>query len=293
MKSMTGYGSGSAAREGSSLLLEIRSVNHKQRDIRCTLPGDLAAAESELQAFLGRRIQRGAVSVTVKFQPSAELKGSSLNIDAQLLAQAAGKLRRIAAELGVPDSFDLNTLLALPGMVSVSGTSVPPEMALAMILEAAEKACTIYDGDRMREGEHLRADLAAHGAAMEELLRSMSEKQDEMLVHYRDRLVERIRVLDVEVRLDDERLAKEVAFAAQRSDISEELTRLLAHLQQFASLLGKTDEAVGRTLQFLCQEIHREINTLCSKASETAVARAGIQFKTILEKVREQIANVE
>lgn len=293
MKSMTGYGSGTATVEGSSLTLEMRAVNGKQRDIRCSLPPALAGAEAKLLSLLTGTIARGSISVSAQFTPSADLKQAGLRIDADLAASAAGRLRKLAETAGLTAEVSVSDLLSLPGIVSVESGRIPCEVADKLVLTAGEIALENFDASRLREGTHLQTDLASLHGELELLLTAMDSRQDDVLTHYRDRLLERIRLLDVDVKLDDERLAKEVAFAAQRSDVAEELTRLKAHLHSFSDLISADAEPVGRQLQFVCQEIHREINTLCSKASETATAQEGIQFKTILEKVREQIANVE
>lgn len=290
---MTGYGSGTAICDGSSLTLEIKSVNGKQRDIRCNLPVEFAAAESELLALTHDYVARGSVSIAAKFTPSPELKKTGLHVDADLAETAVAKLREVAAQTGMEDTISLADLLNLPGFISTRDTCLDAATARQLLLTAGQEALLAFDEGRRAEGGDLRADLNGHCAHLETLLASMRARQDDVLRRYRDRLLDRIRLLEVEVKLDDERLAKEVAFAAQRSDIAEELSRLDSHLKTFRQLLGTGDEPVGRQLQFVCQEIHREINTLGSKTSETDTAKEGIKFKTTLEKIREQIANVE
>ena len=293
MKSMTGYGSGTATCDGSSLTLEIKSVNGKNRDIRCNLPAEFAAAEAELLALTHDYVARGSVSISASFIPSPELKKTGLRVDTDLAESAVAKLREVAAQTGLDDTVSLADLLNLPGFISACDTFLDADTARKLLMAAGRGALLAFDEGRRAEGADLRADLNGHCAHLETLLASMRARQDDVLRRYRDRLLERIRLLEVEVKLDDERLAKEVAFAAQRSDIAEELARLDSHLKTFRELLGNGGEPVGRPLQFVCQEIHREINTLGSKTSETDTAKECIQFKTTLEKIREQIANVE
>jgi len=293
MNSMTGYGNGAASLDGSSLTLEIKAVNGKQRDIRCNLPPDFSVAEGALLTLLGKTIARGSIAVSAKFEPSADLKKAGLVIDTALAVAAVDKLRQTAAEVDISPELNLADLLVLPGFISIKNASIPPETAENLLLVAAEKAVLMFNRSRAAEGVHLQADLSAHYRHLDQLLRAMGNRQDDVLQRYRDRLLERIKLLEVEVKLDDERLAKEVAFAAQRSDIAEELARLTSHLQNFQKLLMTPDEPVGRQLQFVCQEIHREINTLGSKTSETDTAKDSIKFKTTLERIKEQIANVE
>ncbi|MDT8389647.1 MAG: YicC/YloC family endoribonuclease [Lentisphaeria bacterium] len=293
MKSMTGYGSGTATCDGSSLTLEIKSVNGKQRDIRCNLPTEFAAAEAELLVLIHEHVARGSVLVSATFTPSPELRKSGLRVDAELAEAVVAKLRAVAARTGIDTTLSVADLLNVPGFISVRDTCLDADTARHLLLAAGQEALLAFDEGRRAEGGDLRADLNGHCAHLETLLASMRDRQDDVLRRYRDRLLDRVRLLEVEVTLDDERLAKEVAFAAQRSDIAEELSRLDSHLKTFRQLLGTGDEPVGRQLQFVCQEIHREINTLGSKTSETDTAKEGIQFKTTLEKIREQIANVE
>ncbi len=293
MKSMTGYGRGQATCDGSSLTVEIRAVNHKQRDLRLLLPPELAVAEAEAQKLLDGRIARGAVTVAFSFSPAPALRASRLRIDEELATSVATQLGDLATRLGLAATLSAGNLLSIPGILAVAPTCVPEACAHTLVAAALADALAAFDASRQAEGTHLQLDLQANLNQLEALLADIARRQDEVLVHYRDRLLARIRLLDLELKLDDERLAREVAFVAQRADIAEEVTRLNSHLAQFRDLLATSTTPVGRELQFVCQEIHREINTLGSKTNETAIARNVIDFKTILDKLREQIANVE
>lgn len=257
------------------------------------MPPELGAAEAPLTSLLSDTITRGTVNVTVRLQLSPELKTASLQIDEELAAATVGKLRHLAERTGVSPELRLGEVIGLPGVVSIETSPALDETGRETVLAAAQAALANHSEARRAEGRHLQKHLRDFHRQLVELLGSMSARQDDVLRHHRDRLLARIEMLDVRLKLDDERLAKEVAFAAQKSDISEELARLEGHLKTFAELIDREGDPVGRQLQFVCQEIQREINTLCSKAAETETAGEGIQFKTVLEKVREQIANIE
>ena len=293
MKSMTGFGRGAASRNGVSLIVEIASVNHKKRDLRIRLPEELAPFEPQLWTALSNEIERGAVTITVSLDLGPELRAAQYAIYAEAAAAAVQALRAIARRHGLSEEIRLADLLLVPGIVSTNRNVLPADTAGALLQEATALALTEFHRVREREGTALRADLHTRCRKLRDLLQSMEARKDGALRHYRDRLRERIRQLEVEIPLDDERLVKEVAFAAQKSDVNEELVRLASHLDQLDRPLEGQGQAVGLHLQFLCQEIQREINTLGAKTAETEIAAATLEFKAELERLREQAANVE
>jgi uncharacterized protein (TIGR00255 family) len=229
----------------------------------------------------------------VSYELSPEQALDRIRIEPEAVAQLAEQLRDVARRSGMADELRLADVLAIPGVVVCEEQTAPLELLGRLATEAIREALTNLVCARRREGGVLREDLLARCAVLERIATDIEARKDEALCHYRQRLQERIGLLGIELAFDDERLAKEVAFAAQKCDITEETVRLRAHLQQFHDLVEKGGEEIGRHLQFLCQELQREINTLNAKTSETGIANLGISFKTELERVREQICNVE
>ena len=294
MKSMTGFGRGAASRDGVSLLVEITAVNHKRRDLRIRLPEELGDCEPQLWNLLSGAIERGSVTAAVTLDLGPELRAAQYTIDAEAAGAVIHSLRAIARRHGLGEDLRLADLLAVPGVVSTNRNLVPPETAAALVAEATAAALDDLNRARDIEGAALRDDLHARCRRLRDLLHNMEARKDGALRHHRDRLRERIRQLGVELPLDDERLVKEVAFAAQKSDVNEELVRLDSHLDQLDRHLDNSQgQPVGLHLQFLCQELQREIGTLGAKTAETDIAAATLEFKAELERLREQAANVE
>ena len=292
MRSMTGYGRGGASGTWGSLTVEVAAINRKQADIRFALPRELAGLEPRLRLRLQAQVTRGAYSVTLLWNPAAELRAGMVTIDGTALRAAADRLRTLALELGLSRDIRVTELLAVPGVISDGPQCSYVDVAGDAAESALDQALAAVRAMQEKEAEVLKADFLKRLAIMRQAVVELTGMSDLALVNARDRLLERVRLLDLKLDLADERLAKELAFAAERSDIAEEVTRLGSHLQQFAEALGKP-EAVGRTLDFLCQEISREVNTLSSKTADTAIAARALTLKAELERLREQVQNVE
>jgi uncharacterized protein (TIGR00255 family) len=291
MKSMTGYGRGESAQRGFKITVEVSSVNRKQSEISVNLPRDLEVLEPQIRDEINRRVSRGRLTVRVAVQ--AAEGGSKMRIDSALAKNYAKELKRLAKELKLPDVITLDLLVRAPGVLQAA-----EEIADAKELwPAAEKALKSALGElikmREREGAHLGKDLKARIAFMSQGVGRVQKRAPEVSERYREQLITRIKTAGIEVPgLDDERLLKEVFYFADRADISEELTRLQSHFQQFDDCV-KSEEPVGRTLDFLAQEINREINTIGSKANDSEISREVVNLKAELEKFREQVQNVE
>lgn len=292
MRSMTGYGRGSAVRDGNRLTVELSSVNsRKQADIRLAASRELSSLEPVIKQCISRRLRRGAVTVTMQAELSPALRQSLVRVDGELAAHLAAELRQIGERLGVDGRVRLGELLAVPGVVVVD-EALPAEGLAALAEEAVNGALDELIAMRDAEGVELRNDLCGRHRLLTDLLDRIADHADDALARHRDRLQARIVRLGVDLELDDERLAKEVAFCAERSDISEEIVRLRSHLSQLLEKLDADDDA-GRSLEFLCQEMTREISTICAKARETEIAALGLEFKAEISRVREQVMNVE
>lgn len=291
MNSMTGFGRGTAEREGTSVVVEIAAVNgRRQTDIRVTLPRELSTLEPVLRQHVQERVSRGTVTVAVQYTLAPEQRAEALTIDVPFAAEVVRRLREVAAATGLDPRLSLADLLLVPGILG--NPAAPGEDVRELVVEALDEALDALRSMQRAEGEKLRGDLEGRLAAIADQLESIAVRADEALVQHRDRLRQRISLLGVDLPADDERLAREVALAAERSDITEEIVRLRSHVERFGDLLEE-DRDVGRELEFLCQEMSREAGTIAAKTSDTAIAETVVTLKAELARVREQVLNVE
>jgi uncharacterized protein (TIGR00255 family) len=290
---MTGYGRGEARAHGNRVQVDVSAVNsRKQADLRVTMPRELSPLEPFLRRAAQKRLARGSVTISVSYDLSTEMRKGLIRIDVDLASHLAADLKTLARKLGIADTMAIGDLLQLPGVVSEDLAS-PCDPLRDLALEALEQAIDGLRAMQETEGAELKKDLVARCNDLIELTRRIEQRKDQVLISQRDRLIERIRTLGVEeLAVDDERLAKEVAYYAERSDITEEIVRLHSHLKQFEDALQQ-DEEIGRSLDFLCQEMNREVTTICSKTADTESAQIALEIKNEIGRVREQVMNVE
>lgn len=291
MKSMTGYGRGvSTLEDGTQVTVEISAVNSKkQAEIRVNLPKELYGLEPEIRTQIAKSLLRGTLNVSIAYKLSPTVLAERVPIDDEMARAVCERLRRFALANGLP-APTIHDVLMVPGVIQVSDTTT--FILKPLLKDAVDNALKELDAMRMREGEMLKADLLAHAKVMEELTDKVIASEHDALIRFRDKLVERIAKLAVDVPVDEDRIAREVAFYADKSDINEETVRLKSHLSQFRSLLD-ADKDVGRNLDFLCQEMTRETSTLDAKTTDTQLADMALTLKIELSKIKEQIMNVE
>ena len=291
MKSMTGFGRGTATVDGITATVEIASINSKrQLELRCSVPRELGLLEQELRALVQKRILRGTVTMTVQYQVSdCGTAGGNAPLNLPVAEQALEALRDFALLHNLPEPR-LQELLMIPGVLQESTPDL--EKIRAALQPAVETALDALDAMRRAEGENLRKDLDLRRQRMQDALQRIVAREADAVLAMRDRIQERIAALGVEIPVEDERLAREVAFYVDTADITEETVRLHSHLKQYESLL-KTDSDAGRNFDFLVQEMSREINTLSSKTADSLISADALDLKIELSKVKEQIANLE
>ena len=308
MRSMTGYGSGRSAGQGTQFTVEIHSVNRRQSELVVHLPRDLTPLERRVRDAVNAQVARGRLTATVVSQshgypPGEEVAAAAAaavpTLDVPLARAYHRAMLELQRELGVGGEITVDHLLRAPGVLRPPPTAAAeeergalPELAWPHVAAALQGALGELLAMREREGAALARDLGARSVELRRAVGEIRARQPAVVAHYRAALRERVARAGVEVPLDADRLAKEVAIFADRSDISEELTRLESHLAQFDALLGK-DEPVGRALDFLGQEMARELNTLGVKGNDLAIAQLVLAAKAELEKAREQVQNVE
>ena len=289
---MTGYGRGECSQRGFKVTVEVSSVNRKQTEISANLPRELEVLEVRLRDEINRRVARGRLSVRVSLH-AADRNAAASRINTPLARHYARELRALARSLRLPDGLSLDILSRAPGVLQPAQDIASAEELWPAISTALRDALDIMLKMREREGAWLAKDLVARATHMRATVRRVRRLAPRTVEHYRAQLLARIKSAGLSAPvLEDERLLKEVFFFADRSDISEELTRLDSHFQQFDDCV-KSREPVGRTLDFLAQEMNREVNTLASKCNDSKISREVVVLKAELEKFREQVQNVE
>jgi uncharacterized protein (TIGR00255 family) len=254
------------------------------------LPPQIAALEARVQKIIQSQISRGRISGTIQIE-TVRASGM-IRIDQARAEATVDQLRRTAKKLNLADDLTASMLLHIPGLLNTQTTGQVPGEFLQGLENALSAALKKLDAMRRREGKALAADLAARLRQLTAMLKKISNAAPEISGRYREKLFQGLKKAGLENVAADERILKEIALFAERSDITEELTRLASHLQQFSDLL-KSEEPSGRSLDFLAQELFREINTIGSKANDLKITQQVVQFKTELERIREQIQNVE
>jgi uncharacterized protein (TIGR00255 family) len=290
--SMTGYGRGMAAGAGCRVTVELASVNRRQADVVLSLPRELEPLETRIREEIAKNVARGRVTARVVLQ-STEVSAEACRLDVPLARAYAREFRKLAKELDLAGPLMLDHLLRAPGVLQAQDAPMDGELYWPVVRTALEKALQGLMGMRRREGSHLARELKRRIALIQSGVRRVRRLAPAVQQRYREQLRERVQLAGLEAPVpDDERLAKELVYYADRSDVTEELARLESHFAQFAEALS-SGEPVGRTLDFLAQEMNREVNTVGSKANDSRVSREVVGLKTELEKFREQVQNVE
>lgn len=291
IKSMTGFGQGEAASDRYSARIELRSVNHRYLDMFLRVPKQYSQLEEVLRRVIAERVSRGRIEAAVSVEEFAQ-KERNVRLNVPLLQGYLRALEGIREILGSDEKITLSQILALPGVLEVEEPEADWEDLQKVLGEAAAQALDDLERMRAAEGARLFSDLQEKIVRLEELQSAVAQVAPQVVEDYRARLSERLRDLLHGTTLTEERFLAEVALFADRCSIDEELVRLGSHTQQLKELLHST-QPVGRKLDFLIQEMNREVNTIGSKSSSAQVAGLVVELKSELEKVREQVQNIE
>jgi uncharacterized protein (TIGR00255 family) len=268
----------------------LNSVNRKQSDVTVNLPRELADLEPRVRDVINAHVARGRLNVMIAYHNSG---GSSKQaLDTALARSYYQAMVELQKELKAAGEISIETVLRAPGVLRPPEEQISAEDAWPHVEKALKEALEDLVHMREQEGKHLAKDLIKRLKVVRQALRKIRQFQPAVSKRYRQALVERIQKAGLEIQADDERVAKEIVFFADKSDISEELTRLDSHMAQFAHNLRKT-EPIGRTLDFMTQEIYRELNTLGAKANDVEISQLVVTCKAEMEKIREQIQNIE
>jgi len=291
IRSMTGFGQGYGQAGSEAIAVEIRSVNGKFCDVKPHLPRELAALEADLIKTVKARVQRGIVDVHVRRTANGQ-RSTLPQLDLALASAYASALRELKMRLMLDGEPTVGDISGLDGVVTL--TETPPDLGASAqaLRQALDQALSAHDELRRQEGAALARDLNARLDSIEQHAQAVRELAPLSVEAVRDRLAVRVAELSRGTVVDPARLAQEVAFFADRTDVTEELTRLASHLQQMRAML-KQDAPSGRKLDFLLQETNREVNTVGSKAQHAGIASHVVELKAELERIREQVQNIE
>jgi len=293
IRSMTGYGRGEAVLAGKKLVVELKSLNHKSLESSIRLPAFLSPLEVNIKKRVGERISRGRVEVNVRIDsdPGA-IGGDRVEANMPLIRSYYDLLTGLKETFHLTEEITLRTLIGVKGGIYTAES----ELDLAEIWSTMDGALndSLDSLARMKEAEGrlLYDDFTARLGAVADCVATIKSRLPEVVNNYQERLSSRIRELTGGMECDESRLIQEVAIMAEKSDITEEIVRLESHMEQFRIMLG-SDEPIGRKMDFLLQEMHREINTIGSKSSDLAISGTVIEMKTELAKLREQVQNIE
>lgn len=291
LSSMTGFGVGRAVSGDEELLVELKSLNHKFCEVKVRLPRELSTLEAAVIKRTKDRLARGSVDVFVR-RATVGRSASVPQVDAALAREYARALAEVARAAGLDERPRLQDVALQPGVIRLEERGVDVERAERALEAALGHALEALQSMRKVEGAAIEADLRARVGWVERVAGEIRELSPRVVEEFRARLQGRIAELLESGTVDPQRLAQEVAFHAERTDIAEEMTRLQAHVDQFRQLLGQ-GEPSGRKLDFLVQEMNREVNTTGSKSQSPAISERVVALKAEIERIREQVQNVE
>lgn len=292
IRSMTGYGRSEAGDADGRFSIELRSLNNRYLDIQIKLPRGLAVLESRVKKTVQGRFSRGRFEVSI-FRTGEREHGGRLSVNEALAAQYVGILKDLKARFGLSGDAELSLVAGFPDLITMTDVKDDPEALWRMLSTGLSQALDELDRMRGEEGALLAQDIRERLEAIERAIKAISARSPVTVENARKRMTELLNRLLTE-QPDPARLAQEIAVLAERTDVTEELVRFACHMTQFRSMLGgSTREAVGRKLDFLLQEMGREVNTIASKAMDAQIAMDVVLVKAELEKIREQVQNIE
>lgn len=291
VRSMTGYGRGEHIAEDRKFTIELKSVNHRYNDISVKLPRSLASLEDKIKKHIMKQVFRGKTDVYIGFETFA-LDDVEVKLNETLAQAYVEKLKILQENLGLAGGSFLDLAAKFPDVITIEKPQKDEKVIWEALLPALDEAVTRFVAMRQTEGEALKKDILIKAERIKALTAEVKERSPLVVEEYRDKLNNRLKDLLGAIDVDPQRVATEVAVFADRGCVDEEITRLESHLVQLADILDKGGQ-VGRKLDFLVQEMNRESNTIASKANDIQIVQATIELKSEIEKIREQIQNLE
>ena len=287
---MTGFGRSAFSGKDFDAAIEASSVNRKNLEVSVNMPREWSAFEKDINELVKQQVLRGRLYLNITLANATD--GSSLSVDDVAVADTLNKFRDLSDKSGIDFSPDLDFLLRIVQLTSQANELPDDDSVLNELLKAVGEAVTKLVEMRAVEGEKLKQDLHDRTCMLEKLLEELKPHTENTAPRYREMLTERLKQANLELDITDERVLREVAIFADRCDVTEEVTRLDSHISQFKDSIN-LDGMIGRKLDFICQELYREINTIGSKAGNVEVTKIVIEMKNELERIREQVQNVE
>jgi len=289
---MTGYGRAQGEMDGRTIIVEVKSVNHRYRDINIRTPRRYNPLESRIRELVGSKFARGRLELYLNSQDAKPgLVMPELNIP---LADRYNKMfYQLLERYGIHNQLSIFHLLSLPDVIIYREKDLDLDREWALLERLIGRALQELDNMRLKEGGLLLADMKSRIQEMKIRLQEIEELAPLVITSYQERLSKRLTEMTRDIEIDPDRVAQEIAFFADRCDITEETVRLDSHIVQFNQVLYNNNGTVGRKLEFILQEMHREINTIGSKASDSQISTCVVEFKTDLERLREQVQNIE
>jgi uncharacterized protein (TIGR00255 family) len=291
MRSMTGFGAAASDQSGLALRAEVRSVNHKYLQVKIRIPGELSYLETDVEELVRKKVERGSLAVTITASSPGTL--GATEVDTAVARRYKKLLTALAKDLGVEPNVDLATIVELPGVLTARVDTRSMQRGRRAVLEAVTGALEALAEMRDREGGAMKADLVRNAKAVQRIVARIAKRMPGVVRNHQATLRTRVQdLMGTGSVVPPEDLAREIALIADRMDVAEELTRLESHLDQLEKLLDLKGP-VGRRLDFLVQEFLREANTIGSKCNDAAVSHLVVEVKTLIERLREQVQNVE
>jgi uncharacterized protein (TIGR00255 family) len=289
---MTGFGRGNITAEEHIVSVEIKTVNNRYLDLNLRLNQEMQPLEAQIKKMLSARLSRGRVDIYLNYERAGEI---NYELNRPLIIGYLSALKKLHENFDLTGEPDINVIARLPNVMQPAKDGLSEEFAQTVVV-AFEQALTELDAMRQTEGESLKAELEYRLKLIEEALNVIEPESAGVAEEYRQRLTKRINEMlsktDAQIEIDQGRLAQEVAFLSDRCDISEEIARLKSHIEQFRAIMGE-EKDVGKRLDFLTQELNREANTITSKTTNMNIKNAALSLKSEIEKIREQVQNVE
>jgi uncharacterized protein (TIGR00255 family) len=291
IKSMTGYGAGKHRTEKGSVSVEIKSVNHRFLEISCRVPVEFSGFEDKIQTLVKKKILRGKIYINLVEQSLIQ-KSGDLDFNIDLAKKYYKKLKKVKKEFSLAREIDLRDIVTFPGILNYKISDKNIIKAWPIVAKAIKSALEKHDKTRIREGKHLAQDLKKRINVIRKGVKKIDLRANANVKSYKRKLEKKIKEISGINPANNDRVETEVALYAKNSDIAEELTRLAGHIIHFEKDLKKGRET-GKTLDFIAQEMHREANTIGSKSNDSTISSSVIEIKSAIEKIREQVKNLE
>lgn len=290
INSMTGFGRGECCKDNATFSVEVRTVNHRYSDISVRMPRMASSLEEKVREYVNSKINRGKIDIFINYNSYSQ--NAQVKLDMNLAAAYMNALHSLKDQFEIKDEINLSLLTRFSDILKLETSELDMDALWLILKEALETAIASLIEMRKREGERLHKDLLAKLEIVKEIVALIESKSGDIVDEYRIKLYERIKELTKDTPVDENRIINEVAIFADKSSIDEEIVRLKSHLYEFSKTMTM-NTSVGKKLDFILQEINREINTIGSKSSDLSIVGNVINLKTEIEKIREQVQNIE